>query len=159
MISKLLKGNDVLKSEVDKMINSINTAAVQSPEVKNATIVPFKSQQPAVEEQAPDEKKVQTSIDEQRQADELKKAREKTPLEERKEEEITQALLDGLSMDIDTLHSIGLSFAQHEDTGRTMVKVMNRDTDELIREIPAEKVLDMVAKMDEMIGMLFDAKV
>jgi flagellar protein FlaG len=37
--------------------------------------------------------------------------------------------------------------------------VINRDTDELIREIPAEKVLDMAAKLDEMIGILFDAKV
>ena len=39
-----------------------------------------------------------------------------------------------------------------------MVKVIDKDTDEIIREIPSEKVLDMVAKMWELNGLLVDEK-
>lgn len=49
-------------------------------------------------------------------------------------------------------------FAVHEDTKRIMVKVIDKDTDEIIREIPSEKVLDMVAKMWELNGLLVDEK-
>jgi flagellar protein FlaG len=37
-----------------------------------------------------------------------------------------------------------------------MVKVVNKDTGNLIREIPPKEVLDLAAKLDEMIGILFD---
>jgi len=89
------------------------------------------------------------------------KSEKVTPLqqleEEKKDEkEVTQEMLNEISDDVETLYSVGLQFAKHNDSGRTMVKVINKDTDELIREIPAEKVLDMAAKMEEMIGMLFD---
>ena len=37
-------------------------------------------------------------------------------------------------------------------------KVINEDTDEVIREIPPEKSLDMLQKMWEMAGILVDEK-
>lgn len=40
-----------------------------------------------------------------------------------------------------------------------MVKVVNTETDEVIREIPPEKILDMVAKMWELAGIMVDEKV
>lgn len=143
------------------MISTINAAAVQPTESKNATVLPFQSSASAVEEKtAASMKKTQAVIDEQTRDQQARKAQEKTPLEELKEneQEVTQEMLDELSTDLEVLHSIGLSFAKHEDTGRTFIKVMNKDTDELIREIPAEDVLNMAAKIDEMIGILFDAK-
>lgn len=39
-----------------------------------------------------------------------------------------------------------------------MVKVINTDTDEVIRQIPNEKILDMVAKMCEMSGIMVDER-
>lgn len=50
-------------------------------------------------------------------------------------------------------------FSIHEDTKAIMVKVINAGTDEIIREIPPEKILDMVAKMWEMAGIFVDEKV
>jgi flagellar protein FlaG len=50
-------------------------------------------------------------------------------------------------------------FSIHEGTKEIMVKVINDETDEIIREIPPEKILDMVAKMWEMAGILVDRKV
>lgn len=143
------------------MINQVNSAMMQNTEVKNATVVPFRGPSTGGEENVQGQKTTQRAIEDQKQAEELRKAREKTPLEEKKEkdQEVSQQLLDELSMDFEILHSVGLSFSKHEQTGRTFVKVINKDTDELIREIPAEKVLDMAAKLDEMIGILFDAKV
>lgn len=51
-----------------------------------------------------------------------------------------------------------LSFAVHEATKQIMVKVIDKDTQEVIREIPSEKVLDMVADRMETAGLFVDAK-
>lgn len=47
-----------------------------------------------------------------------------------------------------------LEFSIHEQTRQIMVKMYKND--ELIREIPPEKILDMVAKMMEMAGLIVD---
>lgn len=46
----------------------------------------------------------------------------------------------------------------HEKTNEIMVKVIDSDTNELIREIPPEKILDMIAKMWEMAGLIVDER-
>lgn len=50
----------------------------------------------------------------------------------------------------------GLRFTIHEDTQRMMVRVVNIETNEVIEEIPPEEVLDTVARIREMIGLLID---
>ncbi len=49
-------------------------------------------------------------------------------------------------------------FSIHEKTKEIMVKVIDADTHEVIREIPPEKILDMVAKMWEMAGIIVDER-
>lgn len=49
-------------------------------------------------------------------------------------------------------------YSIHEETKEIMVKVIDSETDEVIREIPPEKILDMVAKMWEMAGILVDER-
>jgi flagellar protein FlaG len=49
-------------------------------------------------------------------------------------------------------------FSIHDETNQIMVKVYDSDTDELIKEIPNEKILDMVAKICEMAGILVDER-
>lgn len=39
-----------------------------------------------------------------------------------------------------------------------MIKVMNSDTQEVIREIPSEQILDMVANFMELAGLYIDEK-
>ncbi|MBU5591106.1 flagellar protein FlaG [Clostridium sp. MSJ-4] len=41
----------------------------------------------------------------------------------------------------------------------TMIKIVNTDTKEIVMEIPPKKILDMVAKMCEMVGIIIDKKV
>ncbi|MBD2845826.1 flagellar protein FlaG [Paenibacillus sp. IB182496] len=50
-------------------------------------------------------------------------------------------------------------FSVHEKTNIISVKVLNKETGELIREVPPEKTLDLVAKMMEFAGILFDERV
>lgn len=49
-------------------------------------------------------------------------------------------------------------FSIHEKTNEIVVKVFDSETNELIREIPNEKVLDMVARICEMAGILVDER-
>ncbi|WP_310550755.1 flagellar protein FlaG [Paenibacillus glufosinatiresistens] len=55
--------------------------------------------------------------------------------------------------------STTLEISIHEKTHELMVKVLNKDTGELIREVPPEKTLDLVAKMMEIAGILIDERV
>lgn len=49
-------------------------------------------------------------------------------------------------------------FSIHKETKEIMVKVINSDTNEVIREIPPEKILDMVATMWKMAGIFVDER-
>ncbi|MGW8958247.1 flagellar protein FlaG [Paenibacillus sp. NPDC055715] len=52
-----------------------------------------------------------------------------------------------------------LEMSVHEKTHQILVKVLNKDTGALIREIPPEKTLDLVAKMMGITGILIDGKI
>lgn len=49
-------------------------------------------------------------------------------------------------------------FGVHEETNRIMIKILDKDTKEVIKEFPPEKTLDMIAKLWEMAGILVDEK-
>lgn len=51
-----------------------------------------------------------------------------------------------------------LEFSIHEKTKEIIVKVINTENDSVVREIPSEKILDMIAKLWEMTGMFVDEK-
>lgn len=50
------------------------------------------------------------------------------------------------------------SFKYHEETNRISITVTDSDTDEVIKEIPPEKALDMLAKAWELAGLMVDEK-
>ena len=49
-------------------------------------------------------------------------------------------------------------FGIHEDTQRVTIKIVDRKTKEVIKELPPEKTLDMIAKVWEMAGILVDER-
>lgn len=51
-----------------------------------------------------------------------------------------------------------LDFSVHKETKQIMVKVLDKDTGEIIREIPPEKHMDFLAKLWEMAGILVDER-
>ena len=60
--------------------------------------------------------------------------------------------------DTATAFNIRLNFSVDERTDRLVVKVIEKDTDKVIREIPPEQVLNMVAQIQNMIGIFVDAR-
>lgn len=52
-----------------------------------------------------------------------------------------------------------LAFEIHDETERMMVKVVDRKTQEVIKELPPEEMLDLSARIHEMVGLLIDEKV
>ena len=49
-------------------------------------------------------------------------------------------------------------FGIHEKTNRVTIKIVDKETKEVVREVPAEKTLDLIAKAWEMAGILVDEK-
>jgi flagellar protein FlaG len=49
-------------------------------------------------------------------------------------------------------------FGIHEATNRVMIKIVDRDSKKVIKELPPEKTLDMIAKVWELAGLLVDEK-
>ena len=54
--------------------------------------------------------------------------------------------------------NVQAEFGFHEATKRMTVKIVDKETKEVIREVPAEKVLDMIAKTWELAGLMVDEK-
>ncbi|MEF9934239.1 MAG: flagellar protein FlaG [Clostridium sp.] len=52
-----------------------------------------------------------------------------------------------------------LKFEIHEKTHDVMIKIIQSDTGEVIRELPPEKLVDMIAKICEMAGLFIDKKI
>lgn len=49
-------------------------------------------------------------------------------------------------------------FGIHEDTNRVTIKIVDKTTKEVIKELPPEKTLDMIAKVWELAGILVDER-
>lgn len=83
--------------------------------------------------------------------------------DQQKQEKSTElampAMLKDLESKINLMHDVGLEFSQYKDSGKMIVRVVEKGTNRVIREIPSEAFLDLVEKMDQMIGILFDKKV
>ena len=56
------------------------------------------------------------------------------------------------------LQNSEVMFGIHEDTNRVTIKIVDKSTKEVIRELPPEKTLDMIAKVWELAGILVDEK-
>ncbi len=100
------------------------------------------------------------SVDSARVKSEKTISRQNAPIpKETHGTEVSPSLLDQVQQNINIMHDVSLQFSMHEATGRTMVNVTEQETGKLIRQIPPEQILDLAAKIDEMIGILFDKKV
>ena len=49
-------------------------------------------------------------------------------------------------------------FGVHEETNRVTIKIVDKQTKEVIKEFPPEQTLDMIAKVWEMAGLMVDEK-
>ncbi len=54
--------------------------------------------------------------------------------------------------------SVEAEFGIHEKTNRITIKMVDKKTKEVIKELPPEKMLDVIAKVWEMAGIIVDEK-
>ena len=69
-------------------------------------------------------------------------------------EQIKKAL-EKLNKSMDHAEAV---YGIHEGTNRVMIKIIDKDTKEVIRELPPEKTLNMFAKVWELAGLLVDER-
>ena len=138
----------------NRALNIPGGANVKPPQaVVPLQIVEMKGEKPTSDNVSLNEKAAQAK---QRAAAEERLAEDQ---QAEKNRQVTEDMLKDLEQDIQTMHNVGLTFSKHNDTGRTVIKVMDKENNELIREIPSEEVLNLAAKIEEMIGILFDKEV
>lgn len=65
--------------------------------------------------------------------------------------------------DINTLvHQVAatkVSFDVDEETGRSVIRVVNKETGEVIRQVPPEGLLTLIARMRQLSGLIFSKEV
>ncbi|OWZ85055.1 flagellar biosynthesis protein FlaG [Natranaerobius trueperi] len=74
--------------------------------------------------------------------------------EELNRDEVEKALED--FKELDKFVDKGFDFNIHEKTEEVWVEVIDRQNDEVIREIPPEKMLDIIAGIQEVAGLIVD---
>lgn len=50
------------------------------------------------------------------------------------------------------------AFGIHDETNRVTIKIVDKDTKEVIKEFPPEETLDMIAKVWELAGIMIDER-
>ncbi|MFV8826479.1 flagellar protein FlaG [Alkalihalobacterium sp. APHAB7] len=88
----------------------------------------------------------------------MEKARHET-------KEVKKFTIDDIETQLESMNQMmeakntGLKFNFHEDLERIYVQVVDRQTDEVIKEIPPEKFLDMVSSMLDFMGLMIDQRI
>ncbi|MFA5576517.1 MAG: flagellar protein FlaG [Tissierellaceae bacterium] len=78
--------------------------------------------------------------------------------EKRITEEEAISLIEKANKDF-VVYDRRFEFSIHDATRQIMVKIIDANTDEVIRELPPEKILDMVAALWEVAGIIVDRKI
>ncbi|SDL67865.1 flagellar protein FlaG [Halarsenatibacter silvermanii] len=84
--------------------------------------------------------------------------------EDRLDRDLDDLVADYLEGELDRLNDFVRAFDKrfdfqiHEESNDYFIQVWDIVEDELIREIPPEDVLDLAARLDEMIGIIFDER-
>jgi flagellar protein FlaG len=68
-----------------------------------------------------------------------------------------QHLLKGVNEKMEP-YDTQIEFSIHEKSKQVMIKIVNMNTKETIREIPSEKLTDIIANLLEVSGILVDEK-
>ncbi len=68
-----------------------------------------------------------------------------------------QDAVDSLNKFLET-KTTHLKFQLHEKLQKYYVQIVDDNTDEVVKEIPSKKLLDVAAKIQEMVGILVDEK-
>lgn len=126
------------------------TAPVEKVEVTGQQSVPVQEFSPVVETQGSGNQNGQSGDRDRDGQEDAKNLQDVSP------EKIKSAVAD-INKKIAPTQT-QLQFSYHEKTHRISITVRDKETDKVIKEIPPEKTLDMIAKSLELAGILVDEK-
>jgi flagellar protein FlaG len=117
---------------------------------------------PLLDIKATQQDKVKVNDEQTTVVEKSKKLQEKTL--QSQPMELDQVSKDELHKQVDGVNKIleanltSLKFNVHEKLNRITVQILDKNSEEVVREIPPEKFLDMVASMLEFVGLIVDKK-
>jgi flagellar protein FlaG len=68
---------------------------------------------------------------------------------------VTEIVADA-QQSLDMIQNIDLQFSIHEATGTSMVTVRDESSGKVVREIPPSEILNLAARLDAMVGLIFN---
>ncbi len=73
-------------------------------------------------------------------------------------QEMLEDIRQSLNITLEPIN-IKLDYSRNEEIDEVVVEVLNRETEEVIRQIPPEAMVNMAKRMEEMTGLLVDGRV
>ena len=73
---------------------------------------------------------------------------------QQKESEPLENVVSDLNNLVRELHR-ELQFSVDEDSGDTVIKVIDKETDEIVRQIPSEEIMELRRRLQEATGVIF----
>mgnify|MGYP001608458864 CR=1 FL=1 len=135
-------------------MNMPKVATIETPKQGGQVVSPAKSAKPDIVDTAESVESVTTYQD-------IKAAEQAVPAGQQQAKEIDEAELSQAVKQInDFVQDIqrNIEFSVDDDTGRTVIRVYDSSTEELIRQIPNEEVLELAKNLKQNNGLLFNAK-
>lgn len=80
------------------------------------------------------------------------------PQQQQPKPEQVQKAVESMKQLVETRAPNSLAFSIDDATGKTVVKVSDANTGEIIRQIPSEELLDIARSLDKLQGMLLRDK-
>lgn len=121
------------------------TAAIDIPPIQPSTAV---NEGVKIRKVTPDEKSSSSDQFDQRQSQ---------PLDQKKKDKVKE-IIKGLNHFLEPSHT-SIRFKLHERLNEYYATIVDDNTNEVIREIPAKKLLDIYADMEQHLGLLVDKKI
>ena len=67
-------------------------------------------------------------------------------------------ILKSIRDEFNLINNVELKFENDKITGEPFIKIVDKDSGDVVREIPPETLRKLAEKMDKMVGKLFDRK-
>lgn len=142
-------------------IDSINSSVATNTAVSASAAAPVSTARPVTQTDTDNSVRVETMDGENTQVQENLnsgcKANDTRTLEEKQSAD-NEKIKKAIGKMNAQLPNSEVKFGIHEKTDRVTIKLIDKETKEVIREFPPEKTLDMIAKCMELAGVLMDEK-
>ena len=128
-----IKVQPITTSQEAESNTDVNSAVSATPKIDEMTAAVAKASESDTQREGQDENRENTKA----------------------ENEAIKKVVENINKNMNNSEAV---FGIHEGTNRVTIKIVDKETKKVIKELPPEKTLDMIAKVWEMAGILVDEK-